>query len=141
MAGAKTAPQLVDNGLWIGVPLLIQASGDRLALPVGALEEVHEVDSYCLFGLPNLPIRTPSVALELFTEPSGAVRKRLIRGGTLEKPPNPTNAMWRRLLLHQSRPQQELAELLQRALPFPHDVSRFAESTAPSAHRAQVHRQ
>lgn len=86
-----------------------------------APQEVHEVDPYCLFRLANLPVRA-AAAFQLFREPAGLVRQRLVRGGARQETPDPTDAVRGRSFFDQPRLQQEFAELLKGRLQLAHDA-------------------
>jgi len=117
--GSDALPKLLERWQRIASALLVDDGTHGLPMPVRPLEEVHEVDAQCLLRLTYLPFLTPP-ALELLAEQAHLVGQRPVRGRACQELPHPAHAVGRRPLLHQARPQDELAELLQRRLRLPH---------------------
>lgn len=86
----------------------------RLLLPVGALQEVNEVDAQRVVGLTDLPFRPSTFALELFAEWAYLVGEWFVRSRTCQKSADPADAVRRGLLLDEPSRQDELTELLKR---------------------------
>ncbi len=114
----NAATEQIDNRERIDLAVLIGGRPGRLQ-PVGALQEVDEVDAYRLLGLPDLPVGNPA-ALQLFAESPGPVGERPFCGGSREESPDPTHAVGRGVLLDESRLEKELSELLQHRFQLAH---------------------
>jgi len=114
-------PELLECRQRTRVAALIDNRARRFALPVGPLEEVDKVDAdEGVFGLPNLPVGTSAVPLELLAESAYPVGHRLVRRRVSQESANPADAVRRGLLLDEARLQEELAEPLQRCFELAH---------------------
>lgn len=54
--GPDAQPQLLQGGQGVGSALLVSDVGGRAPVPIRSVEEVDEVDSEGLLGLPYLPV-------------------------------------------------------------------------------------
>ncbi len=82
-------------------------------MPLGALEEIDEVDAERLVCLPHLPLLDTAVPLSLFAEPSYLIRQGLGRGRARQESSHPAHEGGSRRRTHHLGLEQELAELLQ----------------------------
>jgi hypothetical protein len=114
------------------VAALIEDLAHWPALPVGPLQEVGEVEAPRMFGLTHLPVLPGALALQILAEPPHLVGHRFIGRRPRQESPHPPDAVRRRVLLHQARFEDELAELLQRRLEFSHDSAPSCLATATS---------
>lgn len=78
VSGSNAQPQLLERREWVDSAVRVNESGLRLRMPVGPLEKVHEVDTYRLFGLADLPVLVAASALELLTEAPDLVGERAV---------------------------------------------------------------
>jgi len=117
--GAYAEPQLLERLQGAGSSLLVDDGIRGLPVPVRPLEEVDEVDAEGLLRLAYLPFLT-TAARELLAEETDLVGQGPVRGRACQELAHPAHAVGRRPVLHQARPQDELAKLLQRRLHLPH---------------------
>ena len=89
-------------------------------MPVCSLQEVDEEYPQGLLSLAYLPLLDSAVALQVLTEPPDLVPQGFVRSLSHQESAHPAHAMRRRPLSYQLRPEQELAELLERRFELTH---------------------
>ncbi len=80
VARSQARAQLLERGQWACVALLVHDRAGRLAMPLGSLEEVDEVDTERLIRLTHLPVFGAAVLLQFFAETPHLIREGFVRG-------------------------------------------------------------
>lgn len=113
VARSQARAQLLERGQWACVALLVHDRAGRLAMPLGSLEEVDEVDTERLIRLTHLPVFGAAVLLQFFAETPHLIREGFVRGWARQESPDPAHEVRRGGRPHQLCLEQKLAELLQ----------------------------
>ena len=67
-----------------------------------------------MLGLAHLPVLPDALTFQVLAEPADLVGDGFVRRRPRQEPADPTDAVGRRLFLHQPRLEDELPKLLQR---------------------------
>lgn len=119
VARAQPQAQLLERGEGRDLSLAVHHGVGRYLAPVGAAEEVNEVEAQGLLGLADLPILRSS-ALHVFAEPADPVGQCAVGGGAGEELADVPDAVGRGGFVDESGLEKELGELLEGGLEIAH---------------------
>ena len=100
VASTDAGAQQLQGGERIDAPISVNDRARRLTMPVGAIEEVDEVDAECLLRLLDLPI-LPTRALEVLAGPAYSIGERFVCGRLTMELANRAHDEWCGIRAHQ----------------------------------------